>query len=297
MQLTLYLKTPHIKLGIWLVCLGIQFLTSCSSMDAYFLNNDIRFSFNPVVESEYKYEFEDADEVTQEIGKIENKTRLITRKKLAFLYKISQKSIDKYVVLVKLLSCEIENISDASSSSENPESDSTYFHKSINSLKGAIFELNLSLEGQIENVTGYQQYLDRCQVLGEKPYSENYFEGIFDRISQFPSHKAIAAPSPSRQDSTNYSLEYLTNEYTLEKKVNGRAHIHSSSQVKQQILAMNTKLLMTGIEYGEFEIETNTGMPINYSKVLKLQGMCKIGGVDVVQNLIKTSRLLGSKIN
>ena len=285
------------NLRISLLSLAIQFLTSCSSMDSHFLNIRQVASFNPTLDSEYKYEFEDADEVIQELGKIDNKTRLIGRKKISLLYKILQKSNNGYVVSVNFLSCEIENISDASAATEHPENDSTYFHKSINSLKGTTFKLNLASDGQIENVSGYKEYLNKNSTANEMPYSENYFDEIFDRISQLvPSHKAFVGLSRNQKGLQNSAVEYLTDEYTLEKIGDNRVHIRSSSQVTQQISVMNTTLVMNGTEGGEIEIEANTGMPMNCSKVMKLQGACKIGGVDVVQTLVRTCSVLGEKI-
>src|SRR5258708_14142921 len=166
------------------LCIGIAFLSLCSCMDTSFFNNRHVVSFNPAVDAEYKYEIEDADEVIQEIDKNENRTRLITRNKVELLYKILQRSNNGYVVSVNFLSCEIENTSGVSPVTEVHENDSTYFHKSINSLKGMPFELTLPLDGQINKVSGYKEYLNKNYKSNEKPYSENYFNKICNRISQ-----------------------------------------------------------------------------------------------------------------
>lgn len=291
-------KLTITNVGVLFLILGMQLLTSCSSMDSPFLNNEQMVSFNPSVDSEYKYDFEDADEVIQEMGKGENKTRLIARNKVSLLYKILEKSNNGYLILVNFLSCEIENISDANASTELPENNSTYFHKSKNSVKGTIFKLNLALDGRIENVSGYKEYLIKNSSTNEQPYNENYFNDIFSRISQLiSSHKIFIGLSGKQQDLSNNRVEYLTNDYGLEKITGGGTHIRSLSQVRQQILERNTKLIMTGIERGEIETEANTGMPLNCSRVMKLQGTCKIGGVDLAQTLVKTSTVLGKKIN
>jgi hypothetical protein len=264
-------------------------------MDSHFSNNRQEIVFSPIVDSEYKYEFEDSDEVIQEIGKSENKTRLITRNKVIFLYKILQKSTKGYAVSVNFLACEIENMSAATGL---PESDSTYFRKSINSLKGTKFKIYLALDGKAEDFTGYEEYLVKNSTLKENPYSENYFLEIFDRISQLlPNYNVFAESSRKQQGIPNNRVEYLPGDYVVEKNGSGLDLIRYSSEVKQQCLVKDTMLVMRGIENGEIEIEDNSGMPMNSSKIMKLKGTCKIGEVGVVQTLVRTRTVFGKKIN
>lgn len=269
--------------------IGTVFLTSCSSMD-----NRQSISFRPAIDAEYEYKIENSDEVRQEIDRNENSTRVIVRCTAQLLYKIMQKSDAGYVVSVKFISSEIENISAASNL---PGHDSTYFHKNINSLDSTVFKLNLFLDGRIEKLDGYQDYLKKVSKSHEKEYSEKYFLDIFSRISQIlPKDSVFVGSSWRNRAVHDNGIEYLTNDYKVEKKDRGRAFISISSEVKQEIVARNTTLLMSGLERGKIEIEDKTGMPIKSSRTLELKGSSNVGGVKILQYSLKTSKLIGTRI-
>ena len=55
---------------VFLICnIAIMCLTSCSNMASSISKNSQEVAFNPAVGSKYRYEFDNASEVIQEIGK------------------------------------------------------------------------------------------------------------------------------------------------------------------------------------------------------------------------------------
>ena len=265
-------------------------------MDSDLSNNKQALVFNPPIGSEYIYEFEDVGQVVQEKGKSRHLTTVTARHSIKLTYKIVNKSNTEYSVSVNFLSFEIENTTDVGLSGDMQEKDSTYSHRGVNSLKGAIFKLNVALDGKIVSISGFQEYSTRISTLGERPFDENFFIRLLGRITKlFPDEKLAVGSTWKRQRSHESNVEHLTDEYVLEDISDSLAKIRSSSQVRQQLQSVNTTL--NGREHGEIEIETNTGMPRSFVSAMKLSGTCKIGGVDVAQSVVKTSRMIGNRIN
>lgn len=271
-------------------------LSACSIMDSDFSKNKQVVSFNPPVGAEYVYEFTYVDQGIQEKGKSIHTTIVTVQYKINLLYKILNESERGYSVSVDFLSFEIENTTDVGFSDNLHEKDSTYSHRNVNSLKNAIFQLNVALDGKIENIHGYHEYVTRSLALGERPFDKDYFNDLLGRITKLlPDRNVVEGRIWKGHLSHESGIEYLADEYILEKISGNVAKIRSSSKVKQQLLSANTTL--NGTAHEEIEIESNTGMPRTFDGIMKLSGACKIGGVEVTQTVIKTSRLVGHRIN
>jgi hypothetical protein len=253
--------------------------------------------FNPIVYSEYRYEYDDVSDVSQEIGKSGNKIETSVKYKVALLYKITHKTASEYEAAVRFISCDVVNISRGVGVDGSLEKDSTYFHKNIGSLKGLELNLVLNFWGKIIYFAGYNDYLNKCLALNETPLSENFFRDPLGRISEIlPEKKLFVGSSWNRRALQRDGIDFENSSYVFDSIRHEVAYMHSSCQVKQKVSAFSSTLEMEGKENSDIQIELNSGLALYTLSRLKLAGSSKIGGIDVVQCSIRTFRMLGKRI-
>lgn len=271
-------------------------LISCSNMNSQNSNNQ-EVSLNLIVGSDYKFEFDDISEVVQTIGKNGNKITTSTQYKIDFLYNIACKSKSGYVVLVKLIYCEIQNMSKGSSVEGPLEKDSTFFRKSDEALTGMVLTINLDFKGAIKTLSGFKEHSVKGLASGKPLLDENYFKRILEKISSsLPDSKIPVGYSWKPAGFNENGFEYTSNNFELDSISGDFCHISGSSQTMQRVVFNNTPLVMIGKEHAVIHLELQTGIALKYNRTMKAAGSCMIGEIEVSQFVSKIHKLLGRRI-
>jgi hypothetical protein len=261
--------------------------------------------FNPEVGVTYKYEINEIKEIEQAIGSDENKVQLTISSKIGLIYKILEKVNNNYKVLVQFESCVIDSHS-------GEERDLASQQKSIEAFNGAIFNFNLSADGRVENIKGFNEFREKFIAvnaanvkqgnafgsMSDSSFKEDYFKDIFEKISTtLPEKTVFVNSSWLRKDSLEIGEAQSQNvQCTLDSISTGIAFIKTISAVEQTIDALNHSVKMKGTENGIIEIEAETGMLITSSQKSVITGALKIGEVDVNMNINRRNIITGKKI-
>jgi hypothetical protein len=254
-------------------------------------------SFKPDVGSEYRYEVNEASETIQQVGNIKGKIVVSVKRKIEFLYKIKEGSIDGYIVEVKFLSTEVmtsvEGIQNDTSVLEEAEPRL----KKMEGLTGCEFNLSLRGDGQINNIQRYNEYVAKCNFFREKALSESFFKEMFSQISAIlPAHGAAKGSTWHVEQDSNDKIEYSNNEYKLETIYDGIAKVKKQALVKQELHSTQAPLSMIGSAQGDFEIELISGLVLNGNSARNLSGVTRVGEVEVTQSVVNNYEIKGQKI-
>jgi hypothetical protein len=272
------------------------FLNNDNMMNSYNSNSNQVVTFDPAVGTMYNYEFNDTREVVQEIGNSENKIKVTTGSKTAFSLEIIEKTQNGFIISVTFSSCEIDNSTGDNSINAVSEDESTHSCRNIESFKGLVFNLSRTEKEGMKIISGYKEYLNKSTAAHENALSEEYFTDIFEQILEvLPDQNISTGYSWQKEHFRRSQVKYLTNIFRLDSIYQNIAYINTSSDVEQEVSALNHHLLLTGKEQGDIEVETDTGMLIYCNKKTKLDGICKIGDVNVHQSVINTCEIIGHR--
>ena len=114
-------------------------------------------SFKPDVGSEYRYEISEASEVVQKIGDIKGEVVVSVKRKIDFLFKIKERSINGYVVDVILLSSEVITGVEGIQNNISVLEEAQPRLKKMDGFPGSEFILSLWADGHINNIQGYSR--------------------------------------------------------------------------------------------------------------------------------------------
>jgi hypothetical protein len=304
----------------YLVILGVLLIIGCKSKDKEQQPRKpdptfVEFKFNPAVDKQYVYSFDNTSEMIQEVDekKYENSTRLNIETGYNFSKDTNGTALQMQYKKFKLYAKIGEQEKDLNAATAG----TALFpaDKMFSAFDKATITINIDSAGKAKNIMGLETIKSKmAEIAGNDEDAKQMLEGSIKQYVSEQSFKQLFESSVNSFSSrkikvgdtlmTNSSLggEFNINTsiiYKLEAIKNGIATFSAKADidVADQPLVIenvNVNTAMKGEQAGSYKIDIETGMLVDSETKLSLKGTMNIMGKEVPFKM-KTSSKVGLK--
>jgi len=309
-------KFDRILLFIGCISYAACKLNPDSSRDYTDKNKTYKLHLNPVVGSKYHFDISNQSEVKIEVDgkKINN----VNRSNAGVFYKVDKDSLDnvlltinydKIHVYTKTGETETEIDAGQAKATLNPA------ERALGYLKDAPITATISPLGEVKKITGYDAIGDKIiasfaanDVTGKKIAQEQWNKTIGEGLVKknmddlfriFPDSAAHIGDSWQLTSQNTGAGLQVKNIFRL-KAINGDVAIIQSEGIimpdNSETTLANAMTDLKGKQYGDYEIDTKTGMLISCKQKANVEGTISTMGQEVPVKIEIIVKIVGHKV-